>query len=225
MRYTINIESAFRTNTFRLNKKNQWVRCSNLSAINEGDYVTTNRMDVIGLLKKDISIEIENTKFIIEPEMGTEYGNEKQLHYEIYGFRYDYPQPPGEKQLKDLLIAGDDSVRNSLVLKTDGLFYLLKTELLPDIPANPDIVLQYESFQSGNGYVGNSVGSDESYIKNLYRIGINYWLNHLRYKILHDFSEVEILQADPAPAIVELFEELQQLKLNWKPDYQLQSIM
>ena len=72
MRYTINIESAYRSNLFRLTQNNSWVRCPDITKINDGDYYTTNRIDLVSLLKKNIHISINGNEYEIHPEMGTE---------------------------------------------------------------------------------------------------------------------------------------------------------
>lgn len=221
MRYTINIESADRGNIFRLNQNNLWVRCPDITKINNGDYYTTNRIDLVRLLKKDIELVIDGNKYEIHPEMGTELGNENQLHYEIYGFRQAYPAAPDENQLMNLLINGNDTIRNILVLKTDGIFYLLQQQQILDYAANPEYVVQYEGFQPNNGYVGNSINDNHirDYVQNIFRVGIFHWINHLKFKILHDQAEIIIKPHDQVPEILELFDELHQIQTNWKTDY------
>lgn len=227
MRYTINIESAHRTNIFRLTKNGLWKRCRDVTKIDTEDYVSSNRVDIQGLLKENISIEVDGQEYEIHPEDGTELGNEKELHYELYGFRYQYPAPPSENQLLNVLINGDDSTRNTLVLKTDGWFYLLLDGDFTNVPSNPQYVVQLEGFQPYNGYVGNAIQNTKlrNYVQNLFRIGVFHWVNHLKFKILHDFADIEIHDSDQIPTILNLFEELRGIQLSWKPDYELQSMM
>lgn len=227
MKYTINIESAYRSNVFRLDNNNKWFRCDNIASINENDRVFINHIDVVSVLKTDLNLELEGAEYEIESGMGTELGNERQLHYEVYGFRHSYPNPPDENQLLNLLLGGDDMVRNVLVLKTDGLFYLLNAYQILDYPVNPDYVVQFEGFQPNNGYVGNSINDNNIryYVQNLFRIGIFHWVNHLKYKILHDQADIEIRHNDQVPEILELFDELHQIQQNWQPDYHPHSVI
>ncbi|MBI3519257.1 MAG: hypothetical protein HY062_07855 [Bacteroidetes bacterium] len=221
MKYTLNIESSYRSNIFRLTQNKYWAPCADVTVINEDDYCTTNRIDIVSQQRRNVKITIDSGNFEIHPEMGTELGNENQLHYEIYGFRQTYPTPPDENQLMDLLINGNDDVRNILILKTDGIFYLLQQHQILDYASNPEYVVQFEGFQASNGYVGSSINDNHirNYVQNLFRIGIFHWVNHLKFKILHDQADIQIHPNDQVPEILALFDELHQIQTNWKPDY------
>ena len=219
MRYTLNIESVYRTNKFRLNQNRDWLKCDDVYVLKQQDFYTTNRIDVVNMQKRGIKLSIDKQDFEVHPEMGTELNNENQLHYEIYGFRQRYPSAPSENQLLELLLNGDDKIRNVLILKIDGLFYLLQQDQLLKNKSNPGYVLQFEGFQPNNGYVGDTINDNRNYVQNLFRIGIFHWVNHLRLKILHDQAEIIIREENQVPEIFELFNELHQIQNNWAPDY------
>lgn len=221
MRYTLNIESVYRTNKFRLNQNREWLKCDDVYVLKQKDFYTTNRIDVVNMQKRGIKLSIDKQDFEVHPEMGTELGNESQLHYEIYGFRQRYPSAPNENQLLELLLNGDDRIRNVLVLKIDGLFYLLQQDQLLKNKSNPGYVLQFEGFQPNKGFVGEAIDNNEirNYVQNLFRIAVYHWVNHLKLKILHDQAEIIIKPHDQVPEILELFDELHQIQTNWKADY------
>jgi len=221
MRYTINLESSYRTHNFRLSQNKYWISCDNVTKLNNSDYFTPLQSTIIGLQERNIVLTIDNKKFEVHPEMGTELGNENQLHYEIYGFRQMYPTPPNENQLMNLLLAGNDDVRNILILKTDGIFYLVQQHQILDYASNPEYVVQFEGFQPGNRYVGNSINNNNirNYVQNLFRIAVFHWINHLKLKILHDHADIQIQSHDQVPEILSMFDELYQIEINWKPDY------
>jgi hypothetical protein len=170
---------------------------------------------------RDITVKINNEEFEIESDMGFELRNEKQLSYSGYGFRKNYPSPPDENQLLNLLLNGNDNIRNILVLKTDGRFYLLQQNQILDYTVNPDYVLQYEGFQPHNGYVGPTINDNKirNYVQNLYKTGIYHWYKHLIDKKLHDHTEIIISSENQIPEIIDLFSDLDKLINNWKPDF------
>ena len=221
MKYTLNIESGYGTNNFRLNDNEEWVVCQYPSILNANDFQTTNQNDIISRQTRDITVNINNEEFEIESDMGFELGNENQLSYSVYGFRKDYPSPPDENQLLNLLLNGNDNIRNILVLKTDGRFYLLQQNQILDYIVNPDYVLQYEGFQPHNGYVGPTINDNSirNYVQNLYKTGIYHWHKHLLDKELHDHAEIIISSESQIPEIIDLFSDLEKIKNNWKPDF------
>lgn len=221
MKYTLNIEWDFNINIFRLNKQEKWAVCSNSALLSSVDYASTDPNEIIKKQIKDINVTIDGEEFEIEPELGSELGNKKQLHYVVYGFRQVYPSPPDENQLLNLLLNGNDSVKNILVLKTDGLFYLLSQTQISDNVKDPDYVVRCNAFMPNRGFVGPTIDDDEirKYVQNLFKTAIYHWLKHLKDKELDDLMEIEFESTDQIPEIVELFEELRQINLNWIPDY------
>lgn len=221
MKYTVNIESGYGTKNFRLNNIEEWAICENPSILSATDFQTTNQNDIISRQKRDITVNINNEEFEIESEMGLEFGNEKQLSYAVYGFRKEYPSPPDENQLLNLLLNGNDNIRNILVLKTDGRFYLLQQNQILDYVVNPEYVLQYEGFQPHNGYVGPTINDNRirNYVQNIYKAGIYHWHKHLLDKELHDHVEIELSPESQIPEIIDLFSDLEKVKNNWKPDF------
>lgn len=222
MKFAINIESGYGTNVFRLNNQNVWTICGNSSLLNSTDYQTSNPSDIISKQERDLTLKISGEDFEIEPDLGTELGNENQLHYSVYGFRQEYPLPPDANQLMQLLLSGNDAVRNILVLKTDGQFYLLSQNQIIDYVSDPDFVVQCEGFQPHNGYVGSSINNNniKNYVQNLFKVAVYHWVKHLKDKELHDFMEIILNpEEDHIPEIIDLFSELNEIRNKWTPDY------
>ena len=101
------------------------------------------------------------------------------------------------------------------------MFYLLQQHQILDYAANPEYVVQYEGFQPNTGYVGMAFNSINirNYVQNIFRVGCFHWVNHLRLKILHDHAEVIMQEKNQVPSILVLFDELDQIRKNWTPDY------
>jgi hypothetical protein len=217
MLYSLNIESGLFTNNFRLQNDKQWLKCLNPKVISTKDYNSSNPIDIINLQIKDIQITINSEVFDIQSEDGLELMDETQLNYSVYGFRKVYPKSPDANQLEQLLTNGNDTQRNILVLKTDGLFYLLTQNQILDGISNPEYVLQFEAFQPGNNYVGLTTNRD--YTQDLYKKSIYHWKKHLIDKELHDFAEIVLSSENKLPAILDLFDELNVIKNNWRADY------
>lgn len=217
MKYTINIESSLESQVFRLNNELVWQRCNNTSILNETDFQTLDAEHIISLQKQNIKLTIEGQEFEVESETGSWDLDETQLHYHIYGFRENFPTPPDENQLLNLLENGDDSVRNTLVLKTDGLFYLLQqNQILHDVK-NPYYVLQFPIFQAHQDYVGQSIRNDgnRNYVQNIFKTSIEYWIKHLTENELHNMAEIDFDSDDQVEGIITLFGELNQIRNNW----------
>lgn len=222
MKFAINIESGRGRYVFRLNNQNLWTICRNSPMLSTTDYQTSDPNDIISKQVKDLTVRICSEDFEIAPELGTEWGNEKQLHYSIYGFRQNYPKPPEENQLRQLLLSGNDTEVNTLVLKIDAQFYLLSQNQIIDNPTNPECVGKFEAFQPNNGFVGSSINNDEigKYVQNIFKIAIYHWVEHLKYKKLNVFMDLDLnSEADHIPGIIDLFSELGEIRNKWKADY------
>lgn len=222
MKYAINIESSFGTNVFRLNNLNVWTICGNSSLLNPTDYQTSNPSDIIDKQVRDLYININGEDFEIESDMGSVVGDETQLYYTVYGFRQNYPNPPDANQLEQLLLNGNNAVKNTLVLKTDGQFYLLSQNQIIDDARNPEYVVQCEGFHPHKGYVGPSINDNNirNYVQNLFKVAIYHWVKHLKDKELHDFMEIILNpHKDHVPEIIDLFSELNEIRNNWVQNY------
>lgn len=98
------------------------------------------------------------------------------FYFEIVVHRTSPPKQFTKKQLKDVLLAGDDRYNNSLVIDYNGNPLLLP---LLDRPPNSlsENPIRFETFQAGNGYVGNSI--TDHFVEATYTSLVNAWAIHL----------------------------------------------
>lgn len=82
------------------------------------------------------------------------------------------------EQLASLISAGDDSKRNQIRIKEDG------TVFLSTIVGNKcldGIAGRFETFDAGNGYVGQDAACKQEYIERLYHAIQNWTQNPKSY--------------------------------------------
>ncbi|MES2514724.1 MAG: hypothetical protein V4580_11295 [Bacteroidota bacterium] len=213
MNFCINAEDLSKTISYRLQRDNTWLRCHNTNVVQEADFVTNERQAIINLLIEDIEIPNGDRHYTINPSMGIEYGNRTQLHYTVYCYRDIFPERPTQEQLENTLLAGNDINRNALILKTDGLFYLVSPF---EIQGNdPDIVYQFASFPPNGGLVGPAIQDEnfEEYTMNHFLTGMSFWLQHLQTKEVH-FTEDSFI-GEGLDDLLNIINELETLRNNF----------
>lgn len=77
------------------------------------------------------------------------------------------------QELKEVLVNGDDSRNNSLILDMDGYLKLIPFSEWRSTP----YAVRYETFGANNGYVG--INSNLSHLELTYLTMIDGWVNHL----------------------------------------------
>ena len=77
-------------------------------------------------------------------------------------------------QLTSLISAGDDSKRNQIRIKEDGTIFL---STIVGNNGLDGIVGRFETFDAGNGYVGQEAAQNQEYIERLYN-AIQGWIEH-----------------------------------------------
>ena len=236
MKFAINLESKYGINVFRLNNKNTWKICSNSSLLKPTNYQTSNLNDILSKQDNfDSYIKTNRKKF--------EYfmlGNDRELMYKAYCLRQKYPNPPDKNQLIQLLLKGNDSKTNIIVFKTDGQIYLLDESQVIYYLSYPEYVVEFQTFSPDEGYVGISINNNgiEDYVQNLFHAALYYCVKHLKDKMLHNFTKIvltpyeydlfdvladyadEIIDnTKPIPEVINLFDELEEIKSKWTSDF------
>lgn len=77
------------------------------------------------------------------------------------------------EELKTVLLSGDDSIDNSLIIDFDGFLHLVPFRQAKNGP----YAVRFETFLAGNGYVGNE--SSLNHIENTYKALLQGWEIHL----------------------------------------------
>lgn len=195
MLYTLNIEPINGgRNRYRLDKNMNWTYYPFADVLSNENYFTRDKNEIIRLQKPDVLQFINGVEYMIEPDECIDSYAGNKLFYEIYLFRDSFPKPPDKEQLIDVLLKGDDSARNDIVLKTDGTFCLFQQQDLLWNGVSPDIVVQYEGMQHNQGYVG-AIFDDrpcKDYVSVLFNSAMQHWLNHLLSKKLHLYRCIPI---------------------------------
>ncbi|TDK45559.1 hypothetical protein [Algoriphagus formosus] len=215
MIYCLNIEDPLESICYRLDNNREWQPCEDPTALGQNDFRTNNRIEILDLQVEDESITIEGKVYKINSTDGVDVLAMEDLSYSVYGFREDYPNPPQRKQLEQVLREGDDSVFNTLVLKSDGQFCLINPEEIIFNKIDPEIIYQFEGFVGGNGYVGPTIEDDnfDDYILDFFRTGIHYWRDHLTKKELHQQSDT--FEGNDIDDLLDIYSDLERIKNNY----------
>ena len=80
-----------------------------------------------------------------------------------------------EDDVRQMISAGDDSHMNQIRVSKSGEVYLSQ-DIVGAIDID-DLRFRFETFDAGNGYVGNKAANDRKYIDRLYRTIIANWNN------------------------------------------------
>lgn len=194
MRICINAENLAGTINLRLKNNGNWEQCNNVRQVNQDDLysespsninnIQTNTFDINynGITYKMIIYgrNEENDSdavFLVTHPFEKDYGIDC-LYFQAYCFleSEDY-RTPTLAQLQETLINGDDNVSNALILMSDGLFSLIPlTEINLEI-SDARIVVRFESFIEGNGYVGPTIINNNflGYSSSIYNAAIEHW--------------------------------------------------
>lgn len=81
------------------------------------------------------------------------------------------------QQLINTIKNGDDSITNRLILRVDGIFALVPYDSSEDADAflDLDYVARWETFDAGNGYVGDNAAEDLELINEIYSDAKKAW--------------------------------------------------
>ena len=214
MKFCINIEDPHQSICYRLQLDNSWQPCNDPTVLSQNDFTTPDRQVVLDRQIANEKITINNKKYTInsDSELGIDFFAMEDLHYEVYCFRELYPALPIRKQLEQTLLNGDDTKNNTLILKTDGLFYLVRPEQILFQKVDPNIVYQFEGFRAENGYVGSGINDPrfDSYTEDYFRTGMHYWRDHLVKKKLHEQSDNH--EGSTMDDLLDIYSELERIK-------------
>jgi hypothetical protein len=213
MVFTIDVENEL-DSVFRLKNNGSWQSCANKTVLLDDDFRSPDHQTLIDLQTPDRQILINNLQYTVDPEMGIEVGNPTHLTYSVCCFRSVFPTHPMRPQMETAFLNGDDNIDNTLILGVDGLFRLVRLGIFS---GNPEIVVQFERFGRGNGYVGAGIQDDgfDQYMGEYFRTAMHCWRNHLRYKEIHYQSDE--LESDDLDLLLDIYDDLSNLQQNFQP--------
>lgn len=214
MWYFINLQSWELSNDFRHSTHAGWSLCNNSSIIASQDKVFTEKQLIVDLQVNDIQLQINGHSFDIQSPASDVFPDRNELAYYIYGFRESYPCPPTLAQLRNVLENGDDANENTLLLKTDGLFYLINPSTIIHTILEPGWVLEFNKFNAGDGVAGKP--ACKIMTMNIFKMAIDKWKNHLLYKELHLCKNVNWRSLKQRNELINTHTDLDSIKYNWE---------
>lgn len=194
MRYCLNAEWP-EVGIFRLQDDMlTWSVCFDSTQIGSTDFVTADKEELLKLQVTNQTSIIEGHEYIINSTEGFNLSTQENLSYAIYGFHESELAAPTLEQLKQVMVNGNDEIKNMLVLKTDGLFELKDWKTVDRSRANPDFVIRFGNFGKGSGYVGHKLLQDpddlDSFTKRLFTAAMTHWDDHLIQKRLDIYCDM-----------------------------------
>lgn len=78
------------------------------------------------------------------------------------------------EQVTDLIASGNDSIRNQIRIKEDGTIFL---STIVGNNSLDGIAGRFETFDAGNGYIGQKAATNEKHILSVY-LTIKRWIDH-----------------------------------------------
>lgn len=199
---------------YRLQKDGTWRCLENRRILSSTDYLTDKRLDVLRISKNKGTIELDGNLFVIEADTMNIGSGSKDLSYSSMVFRNKFPAKPKEEKLRNAIRSGDDSRNNSLILNVYGQFKLRRGPPFYIFKNDPTLVARYETFDAGAGYVGLQSASDNSYIKELYHVFLDFWLNHLKEGRTGMYIDIPALKT-----LEHIENDLSQLQAQWTAQY------
>lgn len=199
MIYTI--DAGFFHTDYRMKKDGtfQKFKGQHFKEVEDDDETFVSQSDAKFTASKINSIEVDGETINLRT------GHLGSMHITVRPHRTGKPSNKlfSREDLKQVLLNGDDNRNNSLIVDFEGDLRLIPYE---DIRSTPHAV-RYESFQSGNGYVG--FDSSLSHLERTYLGMLDGWESHL---ICHDSIYVDYTEPfdekDKISSIEKLIDEL-----------------
>lgn len=178
---------------YRLREDGTYRQLDNDFSLISGDFVSENPVAIRNHIDVDTTIKINGGSYPLNPTSGT-LGEVDRFHTYVYVKREVKPELPSLEQLTQVIESGDDRRSNILILNVLGKFELRDMRSMDY--RDPTIILRYESFIAGNGYIGSEAAKDENFIHSLYSTALEEWRDHLKTgRVNHyrdDFSQKNV---------------------------------
>lgn len=217
MKCCIDLVSHADDTHLRLQKDGTWVRCPQPYRLLPGDYTSTDRKEIIDFQKSDRPIMLDGHHRLVFPTGKYHTDEDMDLYYDLYGFHDTFPINPSKQQLDALFAGPRSSEQRALVLKTDGLFYLVDEEILYTLENDPELVVMFNMPEGNADYAAPVPFSKwtEDPLLPYYILGVDYWLLQLLIKRLHRFCNrgTEFVDVDD---LLEALIRLRDLERNWE---------
>lgn len=180
MRFTIDF--GFILDKHRLKNNNEFKKIDDRSTtLYEDDMIFSNYLDAQKYTENyaDSYKTIKYTNFlgnIVEGELSANSAGSGIASLEIVSHRIEKPTEKlfNFNDVKELLLHGDDSHNNSLVIDKNGKLLLVEFNIVK----NAFYAVRHETFVANNGYVGNKNISDD-FIRSVYISMLDGWESHL----------------------------------------------
>ncbi|MGE7983718.1 hypothetical protein [Solibacillus sp. NPDC093137] len=175
--------------TYRLSKDSSWNQQSDFKSFNpDTDMLFPSYSAADSWLKSNNPISVNGEVIDLNEKISDLFDNKSEI--EIIAHRITKPLNPifTREQLSNVLLNGNDTYTNSLVIDYDGYPKLIPWVSRAHIKEYP---VRFENFQAGNGYVG-SHGS-LNHIESTYLALLEEWGLHLETgrSLYRDFDSVQ----------------------------------
>ncbi|WP_411679854.1 hypothetical protein [Clostridium thailandense] len=178
---------------YRLQKSGLWKEISDFHIYDvRTDMIFNTHSDAEHWLKSHQNQVINGIKCSTNPYEAHQLGDDTHYEFEILVHRKTKPHLFTREELRMVLMNGNDSVSNSLIIDFDGYLKLKNRMGFGDFIAYSNYAVREESYEAGNGYVGQDF--DDKYIDNLYLNMLDEWSSHLESgrSLYHDYDECNL---------------------------------
>ncbi|MEK5039449.1 hypothetical protein [Sporosarcina sp. FSL K6-3457] len=199
MRFTIDF--GFISDKHRLKNNNEFKKIDDRSTtLYEDDMIFSNYLDAQkyaeSYAESHKTIKYKNfLGNIVEGKLSANSAGSGIVSLEIVSHRVEKPTEKlfSFNDVKELLLHGNDSYNNSLVIDENGKLLLIKFRIVKDA----FYAVRHETFAANNRYVGNKNISDD-FIRSVYISMLDGWESHLHshqsvYVDLHITADEESL--------------------------------
>ena len=198
-----------KTPLFRLQNDGTWRKCEADKSLCDTDRMCETPSEVMRLSNMNGAVELHGKVYDIDAREWPTKND--QLHHGSQVFRKEFPQTPSKEQLKKVLACGDDSFHNQLVLNVNGEFELRQKGAFANDPSK---VVRFETFCAGNGYVGEEMANNDSFLNDNFLSALNFWISHLKTGDTQAYCDLYL-----SASLDQMTTELLDMERNWKPAY------
>lgn len=180
--------------SWRLKTDGTWRELTQRSiALQDSDQTYPDSADLTQFRGPDLSVSVQGRAVIANPKNGST-GDGSFITFRL--FRRAIPQTPTLDGLIAVIGAGQDRHNNSLVLRVDGRFALIKRIAGDGVAYDPTIAVRMETLGARNGYVGPESAKDLKYWKRNFRDFLDKWAVHLETGRLNIYDDTGTTRSD-----------------------------
>jgi len=176
--------------SFRLQQDGTWIEKRDFTKFDNNDMLFNSFTETQTWLEQNRNIAINGEISNPSSEERVTDLFSRSFHFDVICHRTESPlnPVPSIEQLRDVLVNGDDTTSNTLIIDFNGHFNLVPRRSQEPLRVK-NYAVKYETFQAGNGYVGSS--SNLLHLEQTYQSVLEHWLLHLESgkQLYADYAE------------------------------------